>query len=155
MVERKAFFANQKHQYRVPQYGEYGCSANNRKNRDYYGYLSLSQFTNELWLYGKWWKEKLFLQFQSINTVYPNVENMMVVPIIEEWRLLWVSKHVSFQGWILIISKIVERKAFLANPKCQYRVSQSGEHDCSANNKKNGDYYEQTCFSHFMDELWL
>ena len=37
---------------------------------------------------------------------------------------------------------MVERKAFLANAKNQYRVSQSGEHDCSTHNEKNGDYYE-------------
>ena len=30
-------------------------------------------------------------------------------------------------------------KAFLTNPKQQYNVSQRGEHDCHANNKKNGD----------------
>ena len=48
---------------------------------------------------------------------------------------------------------MVERKAFLANPKHQYRVSQCGEHDCSAPNKKNGDYYENPSLTHFMDEL--
>ena len=37
---------------------------------------------------------------------------------------------------------MVERKAFLANPKHQYHVSQWGEHDCCANNKKNRDCYE-------------
>ena len=31
---------------------------------------------------------------------------------------------------------MVERKAFLPNPKHQYRVSQKGEHDGSADNKK-------------------
>ena len=36
----------------------------------------------------------------------------------------------------LIVRKIVERKAFLANPKHQYRVSQYGEHDCSPITKK-------------------
>ena len=36
--------------------------------------------------------------------------------------------------------EIVERKAFLANPKHQVHVSECGEHDCSAKNKKNGDY---------------
>ena len=34
------------------------------------------------------------------------------------------------------------KKAFLPNPKNQYRVSQCGEYDCSDNNKKNRDYYE-------------
>ena len=48
-----------------------------------------------------------------------------------------------------------ERKAFLANPKNQYRVSQQGEHDSSANNKRNGDYYGYLGLSHFMDKPLL
>ena len=39
---------------------------------------------------------------------------------------------------------MVETKAFLANPKHQYRASQWGEHDCS------GDYNEYPSVSHFM-----
>ena len=50
---------------------------------------------------------------------------------------------------------MVERKDFLVNPKLQYHVSQCGEHDCGAHNKKNGDYCEYPSLSHFMDELWL
>ena len=46
-----------------------------------------------------------------------------------------------------------ERNAFPANPKHQYRLSQRGEHDCSAHNNKKGDYYEYQSLSHFMDEL--
>ena len=37
---------------------------------------------------------------------------------------------------------MAEGKAFLANPKHQYRGPKCGEHDCSARNKKNGDYYK-------------
>ena len=48
----------------------------------------------------------------------------------------------------------VGKKAFLANPKHQYSVSQCGEHDCPTNNKKNGDYYGYQSLSHFKDELW-
>ena len=44
------------------------------------------------------------------------------------------------------------KKTFIANPKHQYRVSKNGEHDYCANNKKNGDYYEYPCLSHFTDE---
>ena len=41
---------------------------------------------------------------------------------------------------------MVEKKAFLVNPKHQYHASQSGEHDYSAHSKKKGDYYEyQVC----------
>ena len=32
------------------------------------------------------------------------------------------------------------KKAFLANPKHKYPISQRGEHNCCANNKKKGDY---------------
>ena len=46
-----------------------------------------------------------------------------------------------------------EKKAILANPKHQYCVSLCGEHDCSANNKKNGDYYKYPTLSYFTDEL--
>ena len=47
---------------------------------------------------------------------------------------------------------MVERKTFPANTKHQYYVSQSGEHDCSAHNKKNGDCYEYPSLSHFKDK---
>ena len=46
---------------------------------------------------------------------------------------------------------MVERKDFIANPKHQYRASQSREHDCYAHNEKNRDYNEYPSFSHFMD----
>ena len=48
MAKRKAFLANQKHQYGVSQRDEQDCSANNERNGDYYEYPSLSQFTDEL-----------------------------------------------------------------------------------------------------------
>ena len=47
---------------------------------------------------------------------------------------------------------MVERKAFLTNPKRQYHVSQYGEHDYSAHNEKNVDYYEYPSLTHFEDE---
>ena len=47
---------------------------------------------------------------------------------------------------------MVERKAFLANPKHQYHVSQREEHDCSTHNEKNGDYNEYPSLSDFTDE---
>ena len=47
---------------------------------------------------------------------------------------------------------MVQRKAFVANPKHQYRVSQKGEHDCSAHNKKNVDCYEYPSLTHFTDK---
>ena len=82
--ERKAFLANPKHQHRVSLCGEHDCSANNKKNEDYYKYPSLPQFMDKLWLQGKWCKEKPLLQIQSINIVYHKVDNMIVVPITKK-----------------------------------------------------------------------
>ena len=48
--------------------------------------------------------------------------------------------------------EMVERKAFLENPKHQYRVSQSEEHDCSAHNKKNVDSYKYSSLTNFTNE---
>ena len=45
------------------------------------------------------------------------------------------------------------KKAFLADPKHQYHVSQYGEQYCCANNKKNGDYYEYPSLSPFSNKL--
>ena len=44
------------------------------------------------------------------------------------------------------------KKAFLTNPRHQYHVSKSEEHDCSAHNKKNGDYYEYSSLTLFTDK---
>ena len=44
---------------------------------------------------------------------------------------------------------MVERKAFPENPKQQYRVSEYGEHDCSAHNEKIGDDNGHPGLTHF------
>ena len=84
--------------------------SNHKKNGDYYENASLTYFTNELWLHENLKKQKLFLQLLSLNIIYPNGEHMIVVPIKKEWRLLWVSKFMSFHGWTLTTRKMVERK---------------------------------------------
>ena len=45
------------------------------------------------------------------------------------------------------------KKGLLANPQHQYHVSQCGERDCHASDKKNGDYFEYPSLSHFTEEL--
>ena len=47
----------------------------------------------------------------------------------------------------------MEKKVFLANPKHEYHISQCGEHGCSANNDKIGDYNAYPSLSHLMEEL--
>ena len=71
MVKRKASLANPKHQYRVSQCGEYNFCTHNKMYGDCYEYPSLSQLTDELLLFGKWRKEKLFLQVQTSISCIP------------------------------------------------------------------------------------
>ena len=74
---RNTFYCKSKASISCIQYGKRDSSANNKRNGDYYEYLTLPHFTDELF-YEKWWKEKLFSRLQSINIVYANEEKMIV-----------------------------------------------------------------------------
>ena len=68
--------------------------------------------------------------------MYRNVENMIVVPITKRMEII-MSIQVSPNSRMNFNCKeMVERKGFLANPNNQRRVSEYGEHDCSANKKR-------------------
>ena len=84
----------------------------------------------------------------------PNhVENMIVVPITKTTEII-TSIQVCLISWMTInCMENGERKSFLPNPNQQYRVSQCGEHDFSANNNKNGDYNEYQSLFYLTDEL--
>ena len=56
-------------------------------------------------------------------------------------------------GWTLVIWTTLERKAFVANPKHQYHVSQWGEQVYGAHSQKNEDYYDNPSLSHSMNEF--
>ena len=86
-------------------------------------------------------EKNLFLQIQCFNIVYPNVGNIIIVPITKKMDIIMniqvcLISHMNF-GY----KENGGKKAFLTNPKHQYHVSQCGVHDCRANNKKNGDCY--------------
>ena len=98
-------------------------------------------------------ERKAFLQIQSISIMYPNVENMIVMRIIRRIEIV-ISIQLYLISWINFdYMENGGKYAFLANPKHQNRVSECGKHDCSANNKKNRDYYVYPSLSHFTDEL--
>ena len=68
--------------------------------------------------------KKTFLANPSINIMYPNVANIIVVPITKIMEIV-MSIHVcliSRMNFYYIESG--GKKAFLANPKHQYHVSQ-------------------------------
>ena len=69
------------------------------------------------------------------------MENLIVVPIIKRMKIV-MSIQICLISWIdFDYEENGKKKALLANLKHQYRVSQYGEHDYRANNKKNGDYF--------------
>ena len=72
------------------------------------------------------------------------MKRMEIVMSIQVCLISWVSFDYEENGG---------KKALLANPKHQYHISQCGDHDCNANNKKNGDSYRYPSLSHFMNEL--
>ena len=82
-------------------------------------------------------ERKLFLQIQGSNIMHPIVENIIVMLITKKIETV-MSIQVCLISWMNIdYTKNAGKKALLANPKHQYRVSQYGEHDCHAKNKKN------------------
>ena len=87
--------------------------------------------------------------------MYPNVENMIVVPIRERIEAILSIQVCLISRMSFAYKESDRKKGFLANPKHQYRVFQGGEQDCSANNRKNGDYYKRPSLSHFTDKLPL
>ena len=78
-------------------------------------------------------KEKLLLEIQK-HQYHASLfgEHNCSTQSQKEWRLLQESKFDSFYKKALIIKELVEKKDSLAKPKHQYRVSECGEHDCSA-----------------------
>ena len=98
-------------------------------------------------------ERKLFLPIQSINIMYPNMKNIIAVPTTKRIEIVMRIQVCLISRMNFDSVEIGGKKALLANPKNQYRVSQCGEHDCQANNKKNRDYYEYPNLSRFTDEL--
>ena len=85
-------------------------------------------------------ERKLLLQIQSINIVYPNEDNMILVPITKRMEIV-ISIQVCIISWMNFdYEENVGKKAFLGKPIHQYRVSQREKHDWSVNNRKNEDY---------------
>ena len=68
--------------------------------------------------------------------MYPNVGNMIAVLMTKQMEI--ISKiQVCFISWMNFdYNEMVERKAFITNPKHQDRISQCREHDCNGNDKR-------------------
>ena len=92
-------------------------------------------------------KKTLFLQMESIKFMCGNVENLVVVAIRKKMEIIMSIQVCFISKMNFDYTKNGGNKSFSCKSKDQYCVSQSGEHYCSTNNKKNGDYYEYLRFS--------
>ena len=71
MVGKKAFAANQKHQYHVSQIGEHDVVPNHKKNKDYYENLGLPSLMDEHLFYGKCGKKSFSCQTKASVSCIP------------------------------------------------------------------------------------
>ena len=83
----------------------------------------------------------------------PNEENMIVAPITKRIEIVMGIQLCLILRINFDCKENGREKAFPANPKHQYYVSQNGQHDYCANNRKNGDYYKYPSLLYFTDEL--
>ena len=91
--------------------------------------------------YAKNGGKKALLQIQSINIVHPIMENMIAMPIAKIMEIV-MGIQLCLISWMNFdFRENGGEEAVPANSKHQYRVSHFEEHDCFANNKKNGDCY--------------
>ena len=74
---------------------------------------------------------------------------MIIVPITKRIEIIKSIQVCPISQRTLIIRKMVKRKAFLAKPNRQYRVSQCGEHDCSAQSQKEYRLLRESKFDLF------
>ena len=73
-------------------------------------------------------------------------KGMEIITSIQVCLISWMNINYDKNGGM---------KSFSSNARHQYHVSQWEEHDCNADNKRNGDYYQCPSFSHFTGERHL
>ena len=91
---------------------------------------------DELLIMSKMVERKLFLQIQSINIMYPKVENVIVMPLTKRMKIMLSIQVYLISQMNFDYKENDRKKAFLPNLKRQYRVSQCREDDCSTQKQK-------------------
>ena len=84
--------------------------------------------------------------------MYPNEDKVIVMPITKRMEII-----ISIEVYLISLMNINYKenggmKRFSYKSNAPISCILFGEHVCSANNKKNGDYYEHRSLSHFTDE---
>ena len=79
--------------------------------------------------------------------------NMIVLPITKRIEITTSIQVCPISRMNFDYKENGRKKNFSCKFKASYHVSHCGEHDCNANNKKNGDCDGYPSLFHFMDEL--
>ena len=87
MVERKAFLENPKHQYHLSQCGDMIVGPF-KKRMEIIMHIQVFLFSQIKINYMENDEKKTFLVNESIIILYPNLENMIVVPIIKGMEII-------------------------------------------------------------------
>ena len=95
----------------------------------------------------KWWKEKLFRPSQSINIIFPNEENVYMVPNHEQKERLLCARMFVTIDEITLIPNNEGRKSFSYQAKYQCHLSQWGKCVYYGQSWKKGDSYVHRCLS--------
>ena len=96
---------------------------------------------------------KLFLQICSLNIMYPKEDNMIVTQITKRIGIITSIQVCLISRMNFDYEENGGKESFSCKSKASISYIQYGEHNCSANKKKNGDYFEYPSLSHFSDEL--
>ena len=65
----------------------------------------------------KWWNKRLFFWIHYVNVIYPNEENVFLVPNHEKKEIICASLFVTIGRITLIPKKKGKKKAFFIKPK--------------------------------------
>ena len=98
-------------------------------------------------------KKKLFLQIQSVNIVYPNMENKIVVPITKEIEIIMSIQVCLISRMNFDYKENGGKKSFSCKSKASISCIPIWKQDCRAKKKGIGDHFEYPSLSHFTDEF--
>ena len=81
-------------------------------------------------------REKLFLEIQSINIMYPNVENLVVVPKMKRMEIIMSIQVCLISRMNINYSKNGGNKSFSCQTKTSIPSISLTKHDCNAHSQK-------------------
>ena len=102
----------------------------------------------------EWWKEKLFLRNQNINSFIPMSKMNSWFPIMQRKEIIyWICVHPNWQK--NFGSKKWWKKKLFYETKTSNHLSQWVEWVYGSQSRKERDCYVNSCLPYLIDELWF